>query len=55
MENRLATRAYALRNIHFPRDRHALELARQRLVFEELLVFQAACSGCGGRSAQKPG
>ena len=42
MENRLATRAYALRNIHFPRDRHALELARQRLVFEELLVFQAA-------------
>ncbi len=42
MENQLATRAYALRNIHFPRDRHALELARQRLVFEELLVFQAA-------------
>ncbi len=30
----------ALRNIHFPRNESALDAARQRLIFEELLVLQ---------------
>jgi len=30
---------YALRNIHFPSDKQAFELAKQRLVFGELLTF----------------
>jgi len=31
---------YAVENIHFPGDRQALEIARRRLIFEELLVLQ---------------
>lgn len=31
---------YALENIHFPKDSDALEIARRRLIFEELLVLQ---------------
>ncbi|MBD8948026.1 MAG: ATP-dependent DNA helicase RecG [Clostridiales bacterium] len=33
---------YAVQNIHFPKDMAALELARRRLVFEELFLFQTA-------------
>lgn len=32
----------ALRSIHFPEDRQALELARRRFVYQELLVLQLA-------------
>ena len=35
----LCTLSYALENIHFPSDLRALEKARERLVFEELLVL----------------
>lgn len=31
---------FAIRNIHFPKDAQALKAARERLVFEELLVLQ---------------
>ena len=31
---------YALENIHFPRDSHALSLAKRRLVFDELLTLR---------------
>ncbi|MDF2567873.1 MAG: ATP-dependent helicase RecG, partial [Oscillospiraceae bacterium] len=31
---------YALQNIHFPKDKNALEIAKKRLVFEELLTLQ---------------
>lgn len=31
---------FAIRNIHFPKDAQALKQARERLVFEELLVLQ---------------
>lgn len=31
---------YAYENIHFPADQHALAIAKQRLVFEELLTLQ---------------
>ncbi len=33
---------YAIKNIHFPESEVALEIARRRLVFEELFVFQSA-------------
>ena len=35
----LCTLSYALQNIHFPTDISAMERARRRLVFEELLVL----------------
>lgn len=38
----LCSRSYAILNIHFPKDKEALELARKRLVFEELFLFQSA-------------
>ncbi len=31
---------FAIRNIHFPKDEQSLKMARERLVFEELLVLQ---------------
>ncbi len=34
--------AYAIRNIHFPKDVNALEIAKRRLAFEELFMFQTA-------------
>ena len=49
-EYRLCTRRYALENIHFPTDREALETARRRLVFEELLLLQLGLLGIKGRS-----
>ena len=33
---------YAIKNIHFPESEIALDIARRRLVFEELFVFQSA-------------
>jgi len=39
-ERRLAPAFYALTNIHFPADEHALNAARYRLVYEELFLFQ---------------
>ena len=41
-EHALAAAEFACRNIHFPRDEEALELARRRLIFEELF-----CLACG--------
>jgi len=38
---RLAPVGYALENIHFPADEHALNAARYRLIYEELFLFQA--------------
>ena len=39
---RLSTLPYAIRNIHFPKDHEALSIAKRRLAFEELFIFQAA-------------
>lgn len=35
----LATKEFACRNIHFPADENALEIARRRLIFEELFFL----------------
>ncbi len=36
---------YAMHNIHFPQDFESYNIARERFVFEELLVLQLALSG----------
>ena len=41
-QHRLAQAQYAYENIHFPVDFGALELARRRLIFEELFVLACA-------------
>ena len=38
-EHALAAAEFTCRNIHFPRDEEALELARRRLIFEELFYL----------------
>lgn len=38
----LCSLPYALRNIHFPKDAEALNIAKRRLAFEELFIFQTA-------------
>ena len=39
LENHLAEYNYAIRQIHFPKDKEAFCYARERLVFEEFLIF----------------
>lgn len=41
----LCSRGFAIKNIHFPKDEVALDIARRRLVFEELFLFRTAL-GC---------
>ncbi|MCQ2406878.1 MAG: ATP-dependent DNA helicase RecG, partial [Oscillospiraceae bacterium] len=42
MKYSLSQREYALHNIHNPKDGAALEMARKRLVFEDMLIFNGA-------------
>ena len=51
----LAQAGFSYENIHFPRDEQALELARNRLVFEELFVLAAALSQMRGHRANRSG
>ncbi len=39
---KLCSLTYAIRNIHFPKDNEALSIAKRRLAFEELFIFQTA-------------
>lgn len=39
LENHLAEYNYAIRQIHFPKDKESFFRARERLVFEEFLIF----------------
>ena len=50
-EHALAAAEFACRNIHFPRDEEALELARRRLIFEELFCLALSLIHICGRSA----
>lgn len=50
MENSLASLPYALENIHFPKDINELSLAKDRLVFDELLVLQLGMSMIKGKT-----
>lgn len=50
----LALARYAYENIHFPASQEALEIARRRLIFEELFVVSAAMGYLRqGRSVKK--
>ncbi len=53
--NRLAQTAYAFENIHFPADFEALELARRRLIFEELFVLACALGRMRGERSRESG
>lgn len=44
---------YAMKNIHFPEDFESYNIARERFVFEELLVLQLALSGRKGENTEK--
>ncbi len=39
-QNNLCSRAFAIENIHFPKDNKSFFMARRRLVFEELFLLQ---------------
>ncbi len=43
-ENELSHYRFALDNIHFPKNIHALELSQKRLIFDELLTLQLGIS-----------
>ena len=45
----MPTRAYAVRNIHFPESEEALAKAKRRLVFDELFTASTALGMSGGR------
>jgi len=51
----LAQTAYAFENIHFPADFEALELARHRLIFEELFVLACALGRMRGERSREAG
>lgn len=44
LDKGLASLAFSLKNIHFPKDMESLTLAKNRLVFDELLVLQLGMS-----------
>ncbi len=46
---------YAIKNIHFPENAEALEIARKRLVFEELMILEiGVCLKGSERLTKKP-
>ena len=51
----LAQAYFSYENIHFPRDEKALDLARNRLVFEELFVLAAALGQMRGHRSGRTG
>lgn len=53
--NALAPARYAYENIHFPADFEALELARRRLIFEELFVLACALGMMRSERTQNDG
>ncbi|MBQ5406215.1 MAG: ATP-dependent DNA helicase RecG [Oscillospiraceae bacterium] len=51
----LAPARYAYENVHFPADYGALELARRRLIFEELFVLACALGRMRGERVREGG
>jgi ATP-dependent DNA helicase RecG len=53
--HKLAQARFAYENIHFPGGLEALEIARRRLIFEELFVLVSAMGLLRGRRSEKKG
>jgi len=54
-EHELCTARYAYENIHFPQDIKALEIARKRLIFEELFMLATAMRHLREKGMEKTG
>lgn len=54
-ENNLCDFSYALHNIHFPKSSTALEAAKRRLAFDELLILQLGMLMMKGRGRSMTG
>ena len=54
-EYKLAQADYAFENVHFPADFESLEIARRRLVFEELFLLACALGKMKGSHQKAPG
>lgn len=54
-EYKIAEINFSMRNIHFPRDFESYNIARERFVFEELLVLQLALNERRGKNDVTPG
>lgn len=52
---KLAQTGYAYENIHFPADFESLELARRRLIFEELFLLACALGKMKGKHSKAEG
>ena len=55
LDNNFSSLVFALSNIHFPKDIQSLELAKNRLVFDELLILQLGMSLIKSHSDSKTG
>lgn len=55
LDENLASLAFSLKNIHFPKDMESLEIAKNRLIFDELLVLQLGMSMIKGKSNSQTG
>ncbi len=55
LDHSLCTMEYACRNAHFPEGWEALEIARRRLVFEELFTLSCGMAFLRSRRAGAPG
>lgn len=51
----LASLVFSLKNIHFPKDMESMRIAKERLVFDELLVLQLGMSMIKGKSNSQTG
>ncbi|MBO4831429.1 MAG: ATP-dependent DNA helicase RecG [Oscillospiraceae bacterium] len=54
-ESNLCSAGFAYENVHFPKDTGSLEIARRRLVFEELFALSAAMRLMRGRRMEQSG
>ncbi len=54
-QEQLCPARYAYENVHFPADFNALEIARRRLVFEELFVLSCALGKIRGERVREQG
>lgn len=52
-DNNLCSLDFAIKNIHFPKDHQSLNVAKKRLIFEELFIYQLSMSFIKKQARQK--